>query len=312
MFKNYIMAPMTKARGAAANAKSKKRKGPDFQAPPRPGSFTPEGSAQETLSAAGAGTPLRSAGGDPPRGGAGKGKKGNGGKAGPARKEAGAENGEKKGAGEKEESSREKKPVSFAYHLLEYAKAILLAVILALFIRSFVVQAFHIPSGSMIPTFLEGDRVLVTKFSYGVRNPFNNKLIFGDGVPKRGDVVIFKYPKDPNMDFVKRVVGLPGEEVEIRDGRIYINNALLPDPHGHYDGSAYTPSRNYGPVTVPENQYFMMGDNRDFSNDSRAWGFVDGSLLRGKAWRLYWSWDSDEGLSFFDRLRYSRLGRKVI
>ncbi|MDR2339467.1 MAG: signal peptidase I [Deltaproteobacteria bacterium] len=196
-------------------------------------------------------------------------------------------------------------------HLLEYGKAIVLAVIMALIIRSFVVQAFHIPSGSMIPTFLEGDRVLVSKFSYGVRNPFNNKVLFGTGTPQRGDVVIFKAPKDPKMDFVKRVVGLPGELLEIKDGKVYIDNQQVADPHGHYDGSSYTPTRDYGPVLVPDNQYFMMGDNRDFSNDSRSWGFVDSSLLRGKAWRLYWSWDSTEGVPFFDRLRFSRLGLRI-
>ncbi|MDR3152770.1 MAG: signal peptidase I [Deltaproteobacteria bacterium] len=183
----------------------------------------------------------------------------------------------------------------------------LFAVALALIIRSFVVQAFHIPSGSMIPTFLEGDRVLVSKFSYGIRNPFTNNVLIETGSPARGDVVIFKYPKDTGVDFVKRVMGLPGEQVELRDGAVLIDGVPVPDPWGHYDGRPGVPTRNFGPVTVPEDAYFMMGDNRDFSNDSRGWGFVDKSLLRGKAWRLYWSWNPDPGLSFWKRLRGSRL-----
>ncbi|MDR1313324.1 MAG: signal peptidase I [Deltaproteobacteria bacterium] len=191
--------------------------------------------------------------------------------------------------------------------LWEYGKAILFAVALALVIRSFVVQAFHIPSGSMIPTFLEGDRVLVSKFSYGVRSPFSNRVLIDTGSPARGDVVIFKFPGDPKVDFVKRVMGLPGEEVELRDGILFVNGTQTPDPWGRYTGRSGLPSRNYGPARVPADQYFMMGDNRDFSNDSRAWGCVDRSLLRGKAWRLYWSWNSDPEVPFWKRLRGGRL-----
>jgi signal peptidase I len=198
--------------------------------------------------------------------------------------------------------------LSWQAHLLEYGKAIVLAIVLALIIRSFVVQAFHIPSGSMIPTFLVGDRVLVSKFSYGVRNPFNNKVLFETGSPSRWDVVIFKFPDNPGVDFVKRVVGLPGEEVSIVKGTIFINGKEVEDTHGHYDKQGFFPYRDFGPIKVPEGQYFMMGDNRDFSNDSRSWGFVDKSLLRGKAWRLYWSWDSESrDLSFWKRLRVNRL-----
>jgi signal peptidase I len=193
----------------------------------------------------------------------------------------------------------------------EYSKAIALALLLALTIRSFVVQAFHIPSSSMVPTFLEGDRVLVTKYSYGIRNPFSNKVLFGSGLPKRGDVVIFKYPKEPNTDFVKRVIGLPGEKLQIINGQIFINDQLIDDKHGHYDNPYVTIARNFGPITVPENEYFMMGDNRDYSNDSRSWGSVDVSLLRGKAWRLYWSWDSSSDLTFSQRLRKERLGTRI-
>ncbi|MDR1039468.1 MAG: signal peptidase I [Deltaproteobacteria bacterium] len=193
----------------------------------------------------------------------------------------------------------------------EYGKAILFAVALALIIRSFVVQAFHIPSGSMIPTFVEGDRVLVSKFSYGIRSPFSNRVLIATGEPGRGDVVVFKNPRDTDVDFVKRVMGLPGEEVELRDGVFFVNGAQTPDPWGKYRGRPGIPSRNFGPVRIPEGQYFMMGDNRDFSNDSREWGFVDRSLLRGKAWRLYWSWNSEPGISFWKRLRGNRLLKHI-
>jgi signal peptidase I len=185
---------------------------------------------------------------------------------------------------------------------------VLIAVILALIIRSFVLQAFHIPSGSMIPTLLVGDRVLVSKFAYGVRNPINNKVIIETGKPARWDVVIFKFPDNPKVDFVKRVVGLPGETVRIVDGKLFIDGVPTEDPHGEFDPARdFGPARNYGPKTVPEGGYFMMGDNRDYSNDSRAWGFVDESFIRGKAWRLYWSWNPDPSLGFFQKLRTDRL-----
>ncbi|MDR2442113.1 MAG: signal peptidase I [Deltaproteobacteria bacterium] len=195
--------------------------------------------------------------------------------------------------------------------VLEYGKAIAVAVVLALIIRSFIIQAFHIPSGSMIPTILEGDRVLVTKFSFGIRNPFTNRVLINTGSPKRGDVVIFMYPDDPATDFVKRVIGLPGEKVEIVNGQIKINDRFIEDDHGHYDNPFQLSSRNFGPAIVPEGHYFMMGDNRDYSNDSRVWGFVDFSLLRGKAWRMYWSWNPASGIPFLERLRTDRLWRKV-
>jgi signal peptidase I len=196
--------------------------------------------------------------------------------------------------------------------ILEYGKIIALSIILALLIRSFVVQAFHIPSGSMIPTFLEGDRVLVNKFSYGLRNPFNNNVWFKIGQPQRGDVVVFKYPDNPETDFVKRVIGLPGEKVEIVASRIYIDGSLVADPHAFFRLTELPNLyRNYGPIVVPENSYFMMGDNRDQSNDSRMWGCVNASLLRGKAWRIYWSWNPDKSLPLTQRLRFNRLGQKV-
>jgi len=208
----------------------------------------------------------------------------------------------------------------------EYSQAIILAVVLALIVRSFILQAFQIPSGSMIPTFLEGDRVLVSKFSYGVRNPLpdffhrllpgvfpeNNAVLFETGLPQRWDVVVFIYPEDPDKDFVKRVVGLPGETVAMVNGQLYINGVKTDDPHARYDPRAYAGGRSFKPVRVRAGHYFMMGDNRDHSSDSRVWGTVDAALLRGKAWRLYWSWDSnDPDKSLTERFRGSRIGKKI-
>ncbi len=212
---------------------------------------------------------------------------------------------------QKKEDQASKKP-STGRVVWEYVQAIALAVVLALFIRSFVLQAFQIPSGSMIPTFLEGDRVLVSKFSYGIRNPWNNAVWIDTGLPERWDVAIFIYPEDPEKDFVKRVVGLPGETVSMVNGELFINGVPTADPHAHYDPLANPMSRTFGPVVVPQGRYFMMGDNRDHSSDSRFWGTVDASLLKGKAWRLYWSWDSnDPGLSLSERFRGSRIGKKI-
>ncbi len=206
----------------------------------------------------------------------------------------------------------EKKKQTMGQIIKEYGQAIVLAVVLALVVRSFILQAFQIPSGSMIPTFLEGDRVLVTKFAYGIRNPFTNKVWVATGRPERWDVVVFIYPEDHDKDFVKRVVGLPGETVAMANGELFINGARMADPHAHYDPRSSGLDRGFPPVKVPEGHYFMMGDNRDHSSDSRFWGPVDESLLRGKAWRLYWSWDSsDPNKIFLERFRGSRIGTKV-
>ncbi|MCL2029278.1 MAG: signal peptidase I [Deltaproteobacteria bacterium] len=204
----------------------------------------------------------------------------------------------------------ETKP-TFGQVCLEYGQAILLAVALALIIRSFLFQAFQIPSGSMIPTFLEGDRVLVKKFSYGLRNPITNQVWVEIGRPERWDVVVFISPEDKSKDFVKRVVGLPGETVALVGGQVFINGRKIEDPHGRYDPLGSPALRNRAPVVVGEDQYFMMGDNRDHSSDSRVWGTVDFSLLKGRAWRLYWSWDPRAGRDLGERLRYDRIGRQV-
>jgi signal peptidase I len=169
----------------------------------------------------------------------------------------------------------------------EYAEAIVIAVVLALIIRTFVVQAFKIPSGSMIPTLQIGDHILVNKFIYRFEKP------------ERGDIIVFKYPKDPSRDFIKRLIGQPGDVLEIRDKRVYINGNPLTEPytiHESNDVSLYIPPNrdNFGPLTIPPGYFFVMGDNRDCSLDSRFWGLLDKDLIKGKAFIIYWSWDSEE------------------
>jgi len=176
----------------------------------------------------------------------------------------------------------------------EYFEAILFALILALFIRAFVVQAFKIPSGSMIPTLLVGDHILVNKFIYGIRIPFTDKKIFAVSNPEREDVIVFIYPLDPSKDFIKRVIGVAGDTISIKGKKVFINGEVYDDPYAHYlddDPGAEGISRNdFGPITVPKDSLFVMGDNRDRSYDGRYWGrFVTLDQVRGKAFMLYWS-----------------------
>ncbi len=153
----------------------------------------------------------------------------------------------------------------------ETIETVLWAVVLALIIRTFVIQAFWIPSGSMIPTLLPGDRVLVCKFWYAIQPP------------KRGQIFVFKYPVDPKRDFVKRIIGLPGDTLEIRQGTVYLNGEPQKEPYVAFP-DAYTME----PVTVPDDSFFAMGDNRPNSQDSRFWGFVPRKNIRGPAFFRYW------------------------
>lgn len=196
----------------------------------------------------------------------------------------------------------------------EYVEAISIAIILALFIRTFVVQAFKIPSGSMLPTLLIGDHLLVNKFIYGIRMPFTGEVMVPIQSPERGDVVVFKFPKDRSVDYIKRVVGIPGDTVEIKNKKVFINGKAVEDPHAHFSSSsildgAATPRDNFGPILVPEGRIFVMGDNRDNSYDSRFWGFVDQRDILGKAFILYWSWNIDKPLLSVDRFASIRWGR---
>lgn len=178
----------------------------------------------------------------------------------------------------------------------EYAEAIGIALLLAIFIRTFVVQAFKIPSGSMIPTLLVGDHILVNKFTYGVKNPFTGNTWIAINEPHRHDIVVFKFPKNPSQDFIKRVVGVAGDRIEILDKKVYVNGELFDEPHAVNYKQEILPSArdNFGPITVPPNNLFVMGDNRDNSHDSRFWGFVDLKAVKGEAFMIYWSWDREE------------------
>ena len=176
----------------------------------------------------------------------------------------------------------------------EYAEAAAIAVLLALFIRTFVVQAFKIPSGSMEPTLLVGDHILVNKFIYGIKIPFIRTTLVPISEPSHGDVIVFIYPVDKSKDFIKRVIGLPGDTIRIEGKKIFINGKLYDDKHGFYRASSRggNPGNlpGFGPVTVPPKSYFVMGDNRDQSWDSRSWGYVPEESIKGKALIIYWSW----------------------
>ena len=190
----------------------------------------------------------------------------------------------------------------------EYAESILIAILLALFIRAFVVQAFKIPSGSMIPTLLVGDHILVNKFIFGARVPYSDHRLFSLTHPKRGDVVVFLEPRERQKDFIKRVIGLPGETIQVVNRRVYINGEPL-DEKGYAYFSNPSQGREldyFGPLEIPEDSYFMMGDNRENSSDSRVWGPVSFSLIKGKAFFIYWSWDGPNR-----RVQWGRLGHII-
>jgi signal peptidase I len=180
----------------------------------------------------------------------------------------------------------------------EYAEAIIIALVLALFIRTFVIQAFKIPSGSMIPTLLIGDHILVSKFIYGIKNPITGSTWIEIKQPQREDVIVFKYPVNPKQDFIKRVIGVAGDRIKIVDKNLYVNDALLVLPQTQHEDpnilpKSVSPRDNFGPVTVPPDTLFVMGDNRDNSHDSRFWKFVKLKNVKGKALILYWSWDKE-------------------
>jgi signal peptidase I len=196
----------------------------------------------------------------------------------------------------------------------EYAEAIAIAILLALVIRTLIVQAFTIPSGSMMDTLLVGDYILVNKFLYGPEVPFTDWRLPGLRTPERGDIIVFKYPQDEKRDFIKRIVGLPGDRVQVNGQRVLVNGASLVEPYvKDADGPAHGGRLGhcgyaYGcePTVVPADSYFVMGDNRDNSQDSRYWGFVKRDKIKGKAFLIYWSWDGDRHW-----LRWWRLGKYI-
>ncbi len=222
----------------------------------------------------------------------------------------------------------------------EYFESIVIAVILALFVRTFVVQAFKIPTGSMEENLLIGDHLLVNKFVFGPTLSNVERALLPIGTIHRRDVIVFKYPEEPDRDFIKRVIGLPGETVELRQKKVYINGTALEEPYAHYlqpapsavdlqEVTSFDVRDRYGPVTVPADQYFVMGDNRDNSQDSRYWGFLPRGHIKGKALLIYWSYDADASdyqpadatgmvkgalsvfTHFFTRTRWDRMLRQI-
>ncbi len=197
--------------------------------------------------------------------------------------------------------------------LRENIEAILVAIVLALFIRTFAVQAFKIPSGSMKQTLQIGDHILVNKFIYGVKIPYLETTIIPIKKPSHGDIIVFKYPENPDLDYIKRVIGVAGDVVEIRNKQVYINNKRINDSFSvhmdpHIFPAGISKRDNFGHVTVPEDSLFVMGDNRDNSTDSRFWGFVNLKAVRGKAFMVYWSWNKNNSDSVLNYVRWNRIG----
>lgn len=225
----------------------------------------------------------------------------------------------------------------------EYTEAIFIAVILALLIRAYVVQAFKIPSGSMIPTLQIGDHILVNKFIFGTNIPFTSNRVLVFRPPKRGDVIVFSFPKneekeecrsfmsnismrvsntfssgnplylfkDDCRDFIKRVIGTGGDRIEVRNKVVYVNDVPLTEPYAIHRDAETEPSQrdNFGSFVVPRDSFFVMGDNRDQSYDSRFWGVVPMRTIKGKAFIMYWSWNSNGGL--LSKVRWGRIGKLI-
>lgn len=192
----------------------------------------------------------------------------------------------------------------------ENIEAIVIAVVIAMFIRTFIVQAFKIPSGSMLETLQIGDQILVNKFIYGVKIPFTGgKTLIPGKDPERGDIVVFLYPEDPSKDFIKRVVAVGGDILEIKNKEVFVNgNKVDPEPWAiHTDSriipAKFSPRDNLRKIEVPANKLFVMGDNRDNSHDSRFWGFVDLTEVKGEAFMIYWSWNKENW-----GIRWRRIG----
>lgn len=195
----------------------------------------------------------------------------------------------------------------------DWVEALVVAFVIAMIIRAFILQAYRIPSSSMEDTLLKGDHILATKYNYGLTVPFTTRKIWGnDRVPARGDIVIFTFPGNHAMDFVKRVIGVPGDTVQVKEKKVYINGAPFKlDAEKHTDPFILTQGQgavrdNFGPVRVEPGTCFVMGDNRDQSYDSRFWGFVPVQNIKGKAFIIYFSWDSARHW-----VRFGRMGHIV-
>ena len=230
--------------------------------------------------------------------------------------------------GDGEKKSREYKEPWY----VDYSRSFFPVLLIVLILRSFIAEPFRIPSGSMMPTLLHGDFILVNKFSYGLRWPVLHNKFWQNGNPERGDVIVFRYPKQPALDYIKRVVGIPGDHIEYRNKILYVNGQEMKQVDlGKYIGkgrdSVMTGSakkketidtvehemllnnRRYSidnSWTIPDGHFFVMGDNRDNSNDSRVWGMVPEENLVGKAFLIWMNWDIAEGQ--FD---FRRIGKKI-
>ena len=186
---------------------------------------------------------------------------------------------------------------------LDFIKLIVAALFIAVLIRSFLIQPYIIPSGSMRETLQVGDRLFVTKFSYGIHLPFVEKELFSLGNPERGDIIVFPFPEDKSQDYIKRFVGVPGDKIEIRDKQLYRNDEAVREGYIKHEDPYFSPRRDsMRPLIVPPGKVFVLGDNRDASRDSRFWGFVDKDTIRGKALLIYWS-----SVDFFN-IKWNRIG----
>jgi signal peptidase I len=192
----------------------------------------------------------------------------------------------------------------------EYLESVLIAALLALFIRTFVFQAFKIPTGSMEPNLLVGDHILVNKFIYGAGGDPGGWMVLPSRTVRRGDVVVFRAPEEPDKDFIKRVVAVGGDRVEVRDGVVYVNDEAVDEVFAHHASSYH---KDYGPALVPEGEYFCLGDNRDNSRDSRYWGSVPAELVKGRAVFVYWSFDTPEVHGYAESIgdRVAEIGRML-
>ena len=199
-------------------------------------------------------------------------------------------------------SSKIKADAKTKSKIREFIEGIITAVLIALLITTFVIKMYKIPSRSMVPTLLVGDQLVVNKFIYGIKIPYFRNTIIPITDPQRGDIVVFIYPNDRSLDFIKRVIGIGGDTIEIKDKNIFINGKLLDDKNGIYSETVEQ-RHDFGPITVPAGSLFVLGDNRDESMDSRFWGFVDLKDVQGKAFIIYWSWNPEER-----NIRWQRLG----
>ena len=189
----------------------------------------------------------------------------------------------------------------------EYLEAALWALVLTLFLRAFVIQAFRIPSESMLDTLQVGDFLFVNKFEYGPKIPFTHVRLPGLHPPRHGDVIVFQFPQDPSKDFIKRCIATGGQTIEIKDKQVYVDGVKLREPYAVHKDPTLRPSGydfrdNFGPLTVPKGEMFMMGDNRDNSNDSRYWGTLKMDLVKGRAMFLYWSWNGEKNWPRWNRI----------